>query len=137
MCQTNENLFQHFEWMNHGGYCGSWSIQRIAMTKGAYISQQQVCDHASPGRGNDEEILATNIEAALRNLKLKVDRFDWNNLQRYQTPQGNAYRTSVKQKLVAGDGVVWMIMQPGERYPVYNTLQKIQASMVTLSRLLG
>lgn len=89
------------QWMDHGGYCGSWLIQRIAMTKAAYNSQQQVCLHAFPGGGNDEEILATNIDEASCNLELKLDRFDYNNLQKYPMPQANAYRTCMKQKLAA------------------------------------
>ena len=31
-----------YQWNEAGGYCGSWSIQRASLTKGAYISQQQV-----------------------------------------------------------------------------------------------
>jgi len=112
------------QWMDHGGYCGSWSIQRVAMAKGAYLSQQQVRDHASPGGGNDNEILATNIDAALKKLKLKAEGFDYEDLQKNPKPQKDNYRSWIKQKLSKGHGVVWMIMQPGERYPVYPSLPK-------------
>jgi len=109
------------QWMDDGGYCGAWSIQRAAMVKGAWISQAQVRSHAKPGGGHDTEILATNIEPALKALKLRFTGFDYKHLP---TPQANAYRKWIKQNLVAGNAVVWMIMQPGEGYPVYPSLPK-------------
>ena len=30
-----------YQWNDAGGYCGSWSVQRAALAKGAWISQQQ------------------------------------------------------------------------------------------------
>merc|ERR1719183_2491518 len=66
-----------FQWEGNSGYCGSGSIQRAAMAKGAWISQQQVRDHTVPGGGNDEEILAPNMDIALENLKLKFEGWDW------------------------------------------------------------
>jgi len=103
------------QWMRFGGYCGSWSIQRAAMAKGAYISQQQVRDHALPGGGNDEEILAPNIDDALAKLKLKAEGWDWLN---EPTPQVNGYMKWLKKKLVSGHAIVWMIMQGGEKVPI-------------------
>ena len=64
-----------YQWDDAGGYCGSWAIQRATMTKGAWISQQQVRDHTSPGGGHDNEILSTNIEEALTNLKIDFEGF--------------------------------------------------------------
>lgn len=104
------------QWMDHGGYCGAWSIQRAALVKGAWISQQQVRNHTVPGGGHDEEILETNIDVALKNLKLKAEGFDYKHLP---TPQADAYRRWIKKKLVAGHAVVWMIMLTGGHYPVY------------------
>jgi hypothetical protein len=101
--------------MTHGGYCGSWSIQRAAMAKGAWISQQQVRDHTVPGGGNDEEILAPNMDIALENLKLKFEGWDW---EGQPTPQVDGYMKFLKQKLVAGHAIVWMIMQLGEAVPI-------------------
>lgn len=105
-----------YQWMDHGGYCGSWSIQRAAMAKGAWISQQQVRNHTVPGGGNDNEILETNIELALNNLKLRFEGFDYKNLP---TPQLDSGRKWMKRQLAAGDALVQMIMLPGARYPVY------------------
>lgn len=105
--------------MDHGGYCGAWSIQRTALSKGAYISQQQVRNHTVPGGGHDEEIVETNIALALKSLKIQFEGFDYKNLP---TPQSTAYLKWIKSKLVAGHGVVWMIMLKGGQYPVYPSL---------------
>jgi len=86
------------------------------MTKGAWISQQQVRNHTIPGGGHDEEILATNVDTALKNLKLKFEGFDYKGLP---TPQADAYRKWIKSKLVNGHGIVWMIMLKGGHFPVY------------------
>mmetsp|Transcript_96653 Transcript_96653/g.279014 ORF Transcript_96653/g.279014 Transcript_96653/m.279014 type:complete len:368 (-) Transcript_96653:59-1162(-) len=107
------------QWMDHGGYCGAWSIQRTALAKGAWISQQKVRDHTVPGGGNDEEILSTNIDLALANLKLKSEGFAYKELP---TPQADAYRAWLKKKLAAGHGVVWMIMLQGGHFPSYPAL---------------
>merc|ERR1719498_1484220 len=68
-----------YQWDDAGGYCGSWSIQRATLVKGAYISQQQVRDHTSPGGGHDNEILSTNIVEAYKNLKILAEGFDFVN----------------------------------------------------------
>lgn len=115
------------QWMDHGGYCGSWSIQRATLVKGAWISQSQIRNHTVPGGGHDEEILATNIDLALKNLKLKAEGFDYKHLP---TPQADAYRGWIKSKLLAGHGVVWMIMLKGGHFPVYPGLPYGQYSHV-------
>jgi len=112
------------QWMRFGGYCGAWSIQRAAMAKGAWISQQQVRDHAKPGGGNDEEILATNIDDALAQLKIKGEGWDYAN---EPTPQVDGYLRWLKKKLVSGHAVVWMIMQPGEKVPVTDSPYNLTA----------
>ena len=33
------------QWMDAGGYCGSWATQRAVLAKGAWLSQQVVRDH--------------------------------------------------------------------------------------------
>lgn len=120
MYQRILNAQPGVQWMDHGGYCGAWSVQRAAMTKGAWISQQQVRNHTVPGGGHDEEILDTNIELALANLKLKFEGFDYKHLP---TPQADAYRKWMKAKLASGHALVWMIMLQGEKYPVYPGLE--------------
>jgi hypothetical protein len=109
------NAWPGVQWMDAGGYCGSWSIQRATMAKGAWISQQQVRHHTVLGGGHDEEILATNIDVALKNLKLKAEGFDYVNTP---VPQVNSYRKWIKKQLVDGNTLVWMIMLNGGHYPV-------------------
>lgn len=105
-----------FQWDDAGGYCGSWAIQRATLAKGAYISQQQVRDHTSAGGGNDNEILSTNIEEAFRNLKIDSEGFDYTNTP---APQQPAYFKWLKEQLVTGHTVTWMIMWSGQSYPIY------------------
>lgn len=106
-----------YQWNDAGGYCGSWSIQRASLAKGAYISQQQVRSHTSDGGGNDHEILSTNIEEAFKNLKIKAEGFDYVN---QPVPQNEAYYKWLKAQLVAGHPVTWMIMWDGQTYPIYD-----------------
>ena len=106
-----------FQWDDAGGYCGSWATQRAALTKGAWISQQQVRDHTSPGGGHDNEILSTNIEEAFKNLKISFEGFDYVNTPR---PQQSAYAKWIKKHLVDGNAITWMIMWSGQQYPIYN-----------------
>ena len=111
-----QNVSPRIQWDDAGGYCGSMAVQDVTLGKGAWVSQQQVRDHTKPGGGHDNEILATNIELALKNLKLKFDAFDYKSTP---VPQADAYRQWIKKHLVAGNGIAWMIMLQGGCYPVY------------------
>jgi len=106
-----------YQWMDAGGYCGSWATQRGALAKGAWISQQQVRAHATPCGGHDSEILSCNIEEALKNLKIDYDGFDYKNTP---LPQTKAYYKWLKAQLAAGNAVAWMIMWNGQTYPIYD-----------------
>merc|ERR1719230_1964899 len=105
-----------YQWNDAGGYCGSWAVQRATLGKGAWISQQQVRDHTSPGGGHDNEILSTNIEEALKNLKISFEGFDY---LHEPLPQQDAYAKWLKKQLVAGNAVAWMILWSGQSYPIY------------------
>lgn len=105
-----------FQWNDHGGYCGSWSIQRSSLTRGAYISQGQVRNHTVAGGGNDNEILSTNIEEAFRQLHIDAEGFDYMN---NTAPMQDVYFKWLKRQLVAGNPVTWMIMWSGQSYPIY------------------
>ena len=111
------------QWQDAGGYCGSVSIQATVMAKGAWLSEQQVRNHSTPGGGHDNEILETNIEGALTSLRIRFEGFDYKNLP---TPQANAYRDWLKAQLVEGHALAWMIMLGSEdappAYPVYPSL---------------
>lgn len=100
--------------MQHGGYCGAWSVQRAALTKGAYISQQQVRDHAAFGGGHDNEILNTNIDGTFSKLHIKAEDFQFNVLP---TPQETEYLKFMKRQLVSDNPVIWMVMFAGDSYP--------------------
>ena len=95
-------------------------MQRAALAKGAWISQQQVRDHTSPSPGapasHDNEILSPNIAEALRNLKLKAEGF---NYSQAAFPQQSEYFKWLKRHIVQNDTVVWMIMWSGQQYPAY------------------
>lgn len=124
MCAKPDMLYQliaptqpGFQWNDAGGYCGSWSIQRASLAKGAYISQQQVRDHTSPGGGHDNEILSTNIDEALKNLKISAEGFDFTG---EPLPQQDAYFKWLKRQLINGISVAWMIMWDGQDYPIYD-----------------
>lgn len=106
-----------YQWDDAGGYCGSWAVQRATLGKGAWISQQQVRDHTSPGGGHDNEILSTNIEEALQKLKISYEGFDYVS---EPLPQQDAYAKWLKKQLVAGYAVAWMIMWSGQSYPIYD-----------------
>jgi len=103
-----------FQWNAYGGYCGSWSIQRAAMAKGAYMSQQQVRDHAQFGGGHDNEILNTNIDGALQRLKLRAEGFEYNVLP---APQASQYLKFIKKSLTHSNPIIWMVMFPDDTYP--------------------
>jgi len=102
------------QWTAHGGYCGSWSIQRTALSKGAYISQQQVRDHAKPGGGHDNEITPASIDSAFAKLHIKHENFEYNVLP---VPQVDAYLQFMKKHLIAGNPLIWMIMFDGTNSP--------------------
>jgi hypothetical protein len=106
-----------YQWDDAGGYCGSWASQRAILSKGAWISQQAVRDHTEDCGGHDEEILSCNIDEALTNLKIDYEAFDFEGTP---LPQTAAYAKWLKQQLVAGHAVAWMIMWSGQTYPIYN-----------------
>jgi len=70
------------QWTIAGGFCGSLSIQSIALTYGAWISQDKVRKQTPYGGGGHGdktegyEVLPGNIDAALTNLKLEHSLFD-------------------------------------------------------------
>lgn len=108
------------QWEISGGFCGSLSIQAIAMSYGAYISQREVRRAAGPGGGHGDkqdgyEILHTNIGGALDTLKLTHD--DWDYTQ--PLPQTEEYLSWLKSELASGHPVVWMIMCKGDGHDTY------------------
>ena len=105
------------QWMDAGGYCGSWATQRAVLAHGAWLSQQVVRDHTEGCGGHDEEILSCNIDEAWTNLKIDYNRFDF---ETEPLPQTQAYFKWLKAQLAAGHTVAWMLMWSGQEYPIYN-----------------
>ena len=132
------------QWMDAGGYCGSWASQRAFLSIGAWVSQQAVRDSTVNCGGHDEEILSCNIAEAWTNLKIDFDAFDYKNTP---LPQTSAYFSWLKGHLAGGRVVAWMrayysgcqpaplecllltgassnpilaVMWNGQRYPIYN-----------------
>jgi len=84
------------------------------MAKGAYISQQQVRDHAEFGGGHDEEVLVTNIDGVFEKLHIKAEDFQFNVLP---SPQSEEYLKFMKRNLIADNPVIWMVMFNGDSSP--------------------
>ena len=110
------NVKPRIQWDDSGGYCGSLAIQNVALGKGVWVSQAVIRNstvdaggHTNQG-GKGHEILAGNIDLALKTMKLKHEGFDWKTAP---VPQADAYRAFIKRNLVAGHGVAWMIMLRG------------------------
>jgi len=109
------------QWGDSGGYCGSLSVQAIAMRYGAYISQSIVRKSTSNGGGHGNErdgweILHTNIGEALDNLKLTHD--DWN-FTLVGDPFKTGYFAWMKKHLINGSPIVWMIECAGDSHATY------------------
>ena len=77
------NVIPRKQWGDSGGFCGSSSIQTIAMSYDAWISQDLIRKAAPDnvaGHGNEiegYEILHNNIEGCLDNLKLTYSPWDY------------------------------------------------------------
>lgn len=104
------------QWMDAGGYCGSWASQRAFLSIGAWVSQQAVRDHTVACGGHDEEILSCNIAEAWTNLKIDFEAFDYKSSP---LPQTSAYFTWLKKQLSDGHVVAWMLMWNGQKYGVW------------------
>ena len=107
------------QWGDSGGFCGALSIQVIGMSYGVYHSQDVIRKQAPeanpPGHGDPTEgyeILHSNVEGALQNLKFDFTSWDWENEPK---PQGQAYLSWLKGQLVEGSGVVQFVMCKGDR----------------------
>lgn len=112
-------LVPRSQWVESGGFCGALSIQSIAMTYGAYISQDIVRKHAPEQSGShgDEtlgyEISTENILPALEALSLTYDSWDSSSTA---LPQGNAYLQWMKKQLVRGAGIVQFVLCAGDEH---------------------
>ena len=109
------------QWGDSGGYCGALSVQTIALSFGAYISQDVVRKAAPEGGGHGDkrdgyEILHTNIAQALTKLRIRFDYWDFKS---HAQPQVDAYRAWLKSHLVRFEPVVWFVMCKGDGHDTY------------------
>jgi len=109
------------QWTYSGGFCGALSIQSIALSYGAWISQTLIRKAAPDGGGHGDpddgyEVLHTNIEPALNNLKMTFAGWPYHTTQQ---PQSNSYLAWLKKELCAGHPIVWFIMCSGDNHNTY------------------
>lgn len=79
------------QWDNDGGYCGSSTIQQIALNYGTYISQD-LCRKAI---GNEEILLGINAYKVLEELSFEYD--NWNPIN--FIPQSKKYTQWIKENI--------------------------------------
>lgn len=111
-----------FQWDESGGFCGSLSIQTMALTYGAWISQDVV---RKANRGGlcfghtDEhqgcEVGPENYGLTARNLKLKYDEWDF----AQHMPQAPEFKKWIKAHLVKGEPVMWAPMLKNGKHTLY------------------
>jgi len=121
---SGRNAIPRVQWGSEGGFCGSVSIQTIALTYGFWISQDLVRkatpDNGQGGHGNPDdgyEVLHTNIEDGLDNLGITYNSWDWENEVH---PQGSNYLRWLKSELLNDHGVVQFILCKGDAHSCYD-----------------
>jgi hypothetical protein len=120
---AGRDVIPRYQWTISGGFCGSVSIQSIALTYGAWISQDLIRKVAPEAEGHGNpiegyEILHSNIETALTNLHFTFHSWDWMNTPE---PQGNAYLQWMKQELLQNHSIVQFILCKGDAHNAYGT----------------
>jgi hypothetical protein len=120
---AGRDVVPRVQWPDSGGFCGSSSIQAIAQSYGAWISQDLIRKAAPEGGGHGNpiqgyEILHTNIESALSTLHFKYESWDWENAPQ---PQGSDYLAWMKQQLVNDNGIVQFVICKGDGHNSYGT----------------
>lgn len=111
-----------FQWDESGGFCGSLSIQTMALTHGAWISQDKVrkanrgglCfGHTDVGGGC--EVGPENYGLTARNLKLHFHEWDYSQ----KAPQAAAFKKWMKAHLVKGNPVMWAPLLKYDKHTLY------------------
>jgi len=103
-----EDVPGRHQWPDRDGYCGANSIQMIALYYGSWVSQ----DLVRKSVGN-QEILHTNIEAAIKNLQFLLDSWLYKS---NPIPQWEPYLTWFKNHLVQGHPTIWFIYCKGDSH---------------------
>jgi len=111
-----------FQWDESGGFCGSLSIQTMALTHGAWISQDKVRQanrgglcfgHTDVGGGC--EVGPENYGLTARNLKLDFSEWDYSQ----PSPQAAAFKRWIKSHLVKGNPVMWAPLLKDDKHTLY------------------
>lgn len=130
------------QWNINGGFCGSFSLQTVMMTRGAWVSEDLVrkTNIGAPcfGHGNgpnsticnsvnDSDCISSgplgcevgpeNYAQTCKGLRLDCDIWDYTQPK----PQANAYKHWLKSHLVTGTPVVWVPMLKGASNTPYGS----------------
>ena len=111
-----------FQWDESGGFCGSMSIQTMALTYGAWISQDNVRKANRGGlcfghtdKDGGCEVGPENYGLTARNLKLNFDEWDFTQ----PAPQAPAFKKWIKSHLVKGEPVMWAPILKNHKHTLY------------------
>jgi len=117
------------QWNTNGGFCGALSVQVMAMSYGAWISQDLIrkanrggpcfghTSLAKNGTSGEEgcEVGPDNYAVTARGLKLAFDVWDY----RQPAPQASAWKRWMKSHLAKGEPVMWVPMEKGNSHTPY------------------
>jgi len=112
------------QWNINGGFCGSFSTQQAGLAKGAYVSQDlvrksnrgQVGPYTMHGNATlGYEVMPSNVEYTVRQLRFKYDFFDYTSPQ----PQAKEYMHFLKKHLTQGNPVIWFPLCKGDTHICY------------------
>lgn len=92
------DIAPRIQWNNNGGYCGSSTIQQIALNYGIYISQ----DACRKVIGDQEILLGINAHKVLDKLSFKYE--EWNHIS--FIPQSKRFLQWIKLNIKNNDPVM-------------------------------
>lgn len=110
------------QWNTNGGFCGSLSFQVMAMTYGAWLSQDHIrkANIGGPCFGHTDltapdgisgpsgcEVGPENYGFTAGRLRLAFDEWDWSQ----PAPQADAFKRWIKSHLARGEPVMWAPME--------------------------
>ena len=108
------NIPPRRQWDNSNGYCGSCSIQQIALYYGSYVSQS-VCRRIVNSNLSDEVLVGLNEHIVLDALSLTYERWDWNRSNVWQD-----HLLWIKRHLINNNPVLFTVYVRGMNDPDYD-----------------
>ena len=106
------------QWPDRGGYCGALSIQSIALSYGAYISQDQI---RKTLHDHEEMIGPINMAEALKALKFNYSMWDISSPE----PQWMKYLIWMKNELRQGNPVIWFVYCHGDANVLFDHIEPV------------